>query len=298
MHAAGRAASAIFLFFVLAASSDDAFAGFEHRFVGARGIGTSGTLTAFGDDPWSFYYNPARTAETNGLSVYFSPAFFGLWEIKSTGISYSGKLFGLDIGTGLGTFGLESYRETVTTLNLSVPIYDFIFAGANANFNHLYIKDYGTEMAVSVDAGLRAFISERFALGLAVTNLTSSSMTFSNDRLPQSLAGGIAYISEALNIGVDYYKEIGFPPAARVAAEYSPVRYLTVRAGTASGTNSFSAGFTTRIHGFAIEYGALFHEVLGTTHMFGISIMFGGGDESEYRQVLRYREQLGYRRGD
>lgn len=298
MFAAGNATSAIFLTIAVLASATDAFAGFERRYIGARAIGSSGGLTVFGDDPWSFYYNPARTAEVSGVNLFYSPAFMGMPEVKSTGISYRGKVMTLDCGAGLHTFGLDSYRETVATLNISSPVSDFLFAGINANLNHLYILNYGTDLTVSLDAGLRTYFSENLAAGFAVTNLNSASMTYSRDRLPQSLAGGVAYMSDRVNIGVDYFKELGFPSSVRVAAEYTPVDFVTFRTGTLSGTGSFSAGFSARISRFVMEYGAVFHDVLGTTHMFGISIILGGGGESEYARGRRYREELRSRRGD
>jgi len=76
-------------------------------------------------------------------------------------------------------------------------------------------------VAASLDVGSRIFLSDRFSVGLCMTNLNSASMTQSDDMLPQSLAGGIAYLSDALNLGIEYFKELGFPSAVRVAAEYS-----------------------------------------------------------------------------
>ncbi len=272
--------------------SNRAFAGFERRFLGTRALGASGALTAFGDGMWSFYFNPARTAEIDRIDAFYSPAIFGLQEIKSTGLSVGSNCFGINYVTAVHTFGFELYRETVLSLNLSIPVYDFLFLGSNANLNHLFIKDYGSGLALSIDAGGRAFVSENLVAGFSVTNLNSCSMTLSNDPLPQALAAGAAYVSEKLNVGLDYYKELGFPSAVRIAAEYSPFTFVTFRTGTASGGNSFNAGMTLRLSSFEVGYGGMFHRILGATHSFSISFDFGNDGNSEFGQIQKYRKSL------
>lgn len=292
MRFAGRAMFALVLSSVSLATFNEAYAGFERRFLGPRSIGAAGALSAFGDGAWCFYYNPARAANISEVDLFYTPSIYGLQEIKSTGISYRDNSFGVDYSIAAHTFGYEIYRETVYSVNLSVPIYDFLFIGSNTNLNHLFIKEYGTGFAVSFDAGAKMFLSENFSMGFSATNLSSSTMTMSNDRLPQTLAAGIAYLSDALNLGVEYYKEIGFPSAVRLAAEYSPTGFFTVRTGTASGTNSFNAGLSLRLSSFGIEYGAMFHHVLGTTHSFGVSLRLGDRRESEFEISRQYRESL------
>jgi len=271
----------------------DAYAGFERRYSGARSLGTAGTLCAFGEDPWSFYYNPAHAADIRELSTFFIPAVLGIQEIKSTGIAYRDNLLGFDFSGAAQTFGFDLYRESVFTVNLSVPVYNFLFVGANANLNHLYIKDYGTDLSISLDAGAKMFLSRSFSLGFSTTNLNSASATLSKDRLPQTFSGGIAFESEELNVGLEYFKELGFPSSVKIAAEYSPVSFVTVRAGSASGTNSFNAGIALRFSSFELEYGASFHQVLGVTQSFGISFDLSHDGRTEFEKIEDYREALG-----
>ncbi len=285
-----QTAFALVTLFFCVSLTDQADAGFERRFIGARALGVSGALTAFGDGPWCFYFNPARTAEMNQIDAFYSPAYFGLQEIRSTGIAFSNQSFGINYAAAVHTFGFELYRETVFSLNLSLPVYDFLFFGSNANLNHLSIKDYGVDLALSIDAGARMFVSDHFAVGFSVTNLNSSSMTLSNDPLPQAFAGGVAYVSDKLNIGVDYYKELGFPSSVRIAAEFSPLNFITFRTGTASGTNSFSAGLSLKLFPFEIGYGGMFHRIIGTTHSFGITFNLGENTGSEFERAQRSKK--------
>jgi hypothetical protein len=267
-------------------------AGFERRYSGTRSLSTGGTLCAFGEDPWSFYYNPAHAAKLNELSAFFIPSVFGIQEVKSTGIAYRDNLLGIDLGGAVQTFGFELYRENVFTLNLSVPVYDFLFVGANANANHLFIKDYGTDFSFSFDTGAKMFLSRNFAIGVMTTNLNSASATLSGDRLPQTFTGGIAFESDELNVGLEYFKELGFPSSVKIAAEYSPVDFIIARAGSSSGTNSFNAGVAVRFLSFRFEYGAAFHQLLGVTQSFGISFDLSHDDKSEFQQIEEYRERL------
>ncbi len=292
MYNTGRAFCFCAVSFLSAFFATDALAGFERRYSGARSLATAGALCAFGEDPWSFYYNPSHAASIRELSLFYVPSILGLQEVKATGIAYRDNLFGVDFGAAAQTFGFEFYRENVFSVNVSTPIYDFLFLGANANINHLYIKSYGSDLTVSIDAGTKMFVSENFSLAFCMTNLNSASATLSNDRLPQTFTGGIAFESEEMNVGVEYFKELGFPSAIRIAAEYSPAKFLTFRAGSASGTNSFNAGLDLRFLSFELEYGAAFHRILGMTHSFGLSLKFLNADKTEFENIEEYRRGL------
>lgn len=292
MRITGHFALAFVLSILSFATSDEAHAGFERRFVGVRTLGSAGAMNAFGDGPWCFYFNPAHTSDIGGVSLFYVPSVFGLSEVSSTGLSYRGNSLDINYSVAAHTFGFKLYRETVMSVNGSVPLYDFLFIGVNANFNHLFIKEYGTDLAVSVDAGSKMFLSDNFVLGISATNINSASMTALRDRLPQTVAGGVAFLSTPLNLGIDYYKEVGFPSQIRIAAEYSPLKYMTVRMGSASGTSSFNAGLSVRLSAFEIEYGAMFHQVLGITQAFGINFKFGGRGEPEFERIRNYRESL------
>jgi hypothetical protein len=273
-------------------AAGESFAGFERRYAGARAIGAAGALGSFGEDAWSFYANPAHAAAISEAGMFYSPSIFGLSEIKSMGIAYRDHILSLDISGAVQSFGYEIYRETVFSINASAPLSEFLFLGANVNLNHLFIKDYGTGLAASLDVGGRSFLSDHFSLSFSATNVSSASVTLSNDRLPQTLTAGVAYISDELNVCTEYFKELGFPSAARVAAEFSPVEVLTFRAASSSGSSSFSAGLTVRLAKFRVDYGVMLHQVLGLTHCVGISISFGGDGETEFESIQKYRQLL------
>ncbi|MGO9481660.1 MAG: hypothetical protein ACLP05_07765 [Candidatus Kryptoniota bacterium] len=292
MAKTGRAIHLYILSLVCLICSSSVHAGFERRYSGTRSLGTAGTLCAFGEDPWSLYYNPAHAAEVRELSIFYVPSTLGVQEVKSTGIAYRDNLFGIDFGGAAQTFGFDLYRENVFTLNLSAPIYDFLFVGTNINADHLFISGYGTDLAVSVDAGAKMFLSKNFSLGFNTTNINSASETLSNDRLPQTFTGGVSFETDEFHVGLEYFKEIGFPAAIRIAAEYSPVKFMTVQAGSASGTDSFNAGLAVRFLSFELEYAAAFHQVLGVTQSFGISFDFSHDDRTEFEKIEDYREAL------
>lgn len=263
------------LLFLLGA--EEVYGGFERRYVGSRALATAGALCTFGEDAWSFYYNPAHFSRAGEISSFYLPSILGMQEVTAEGASFRDYKLGFDFGAAAHTFGFELYRENVFTLNISRSVYDFVSLGANFNFNHLFIKDYGTDSDISVDAGIKMLLSESYGLAFSMSNLNSASMTLSRDRLPQTFTAGIAYMSGGFNLGVEYFKEIGFPSAVRIAAEYSPVEFMTVGVGTASGTSSFNAGATFRFLSFRLEYGAAFHQVLGITHSFGVSFIMWTG---------------------
>lgn len=267
-------------------------AGFERRCSGARALGTAATLCAFGEDAWSFYCNPAHAALIRELSIFYVPSVLGVPEVKSSGLAYRDNVWGVDFGAAAQTFGFSAYRENVFTLNLSIPLYDFLFIGFNANANHLYIDGYGSDIAMSLDAGTKMFLSRNISIGFSATNLNSASETQARDKIPETFTGGMAFESKELNVGFEYFKDLGFPSSVRIAAEYSPANFLTLRAGSASGTNSFNAGISIRFLSFEFVYGASFHQVLGVTQSFGISIDFSHDVRSEFEKVDDYRKSF------
>jgi len=273
-------------------SGNELYAGFERRYSDARSLATAGALCVFGEDPWSCYYNPARAADLSELSLFYVPSIFGIQDIKAAGVAYRDNLLGVDFSGAAQTFGFDLYRENIFTLGLSHPVYDFLFVGVDINLDHLFIQDYGTDATASIDAGVKMFMSRNFSMAFSMTNLNSASVTLSNDRLPQAVTAGIAYESNELNVGVEYFKELGFPSAVKVAAEYSPIKFATIRAGSASGTSSFNAGVAIRFLSFELDYGASFHQVLGVTQSFGISFRFSNQDKSEFESTEEYRRVL------
>ncbi len=282
------------LIFVLTVtvSARKANAGFERRYVGARALGAAGAVGTIGEDCWSFYFNPARSADISEINLFYSPAILGLPELKATGLAVRSDLLGFSLGGGVQSFGCKLYRETVFTLNISRPLADFVFLGCNLNLNHLFIKGYGTDMSESLDLGTKIFLAEHVAISGAVTNLSSTSMTVSNDRLPQTFTFGIGFVSEEVNVEVDYFKELGFPSAVRVAAEYSPTKEFIMRVGTTSGTSSIHAGVGLQVFSLELDYGMAYHQVLGMTHSVGLSFRIGGESRSDFESIESYRESL------
>lgn len=292
MSNAGRASWVTLFVALVLCLPTESRAGFERRFAGARSLGTGGALCSVGEDPWSFYFNPARAAQIRELNIFYVPSVLGVEEVKATGLAYRDYLGNVDIGASAQTFGFDLYRESVFSLNVSMPVYEFLFVGMNLNGNHVYIDGYGTDFSVSVDAGARMFLSDHFSFAFGATNVNSASMTVSNDRLPQTFSAGIAFQSSQLNVGIEYFKELGFPSSARIAAEYSPIKFLILRCGSASGMNTFNAGISLKFLSFELEYGAAFHQVLGTTQSFGLSIRLQDVFGSEFEKILDRRKIL------
>ena len=292
MRAVGRAWWIVSPFIITAIWSGLSQAGFERRYAGSRSLATAGAISPFSEDAWAFYANPARAARIDEAGVFYVPDLFGVPEINSTGVAWRGQLFGFNCGSAFQTFGYDYYRESTLSVNLSAPVERSLFLGTNFNLNHLSIRDYGTDLDLSIDAGARMFLSDEFSVSFCMTNLNSATMTISRDRLPQTLAAGIGYQSEILYAGVVYFKELGFPASMRIGAEYSPLKFLTLRVGSESGSNAINTGFALRFMAFTVEYGVSFHSVLGTTQSFGVSVRFHDVFRSEFEKILEYRKSL------
>jgi|GEM_PF-1478241 len=252
--------------------SSTAVGGFERKALGTRGFSVSGAACALGEDGWGFFYNPARMTNQEEVNLFFLPSYYGITDLKLMGVSYRDHVYSFDISAAVHTFGFELYRETTVSLNFSKPIYDFFFAGGNVNLNNLWIKDYGDESCVTIDLGLKFLLSEHIVLGVATTNVNSGSMTQSNDRLPQMLNAALGYIDKDLLVEVGYFKELGYTSGIRMSAEYNISSNFLLRIGSTSGTQTINGGFELRMFGVGFGYSMSYHQVLGITHSFGLSL--------------------------
>ncbi len=128
--------------------------------------------------PDKFYSNPAklRFSEAGNIGMSISPSVFGLKELNSGNIFYSGKLNDKFLyGASLYGMGGELYNEFSGSLDMAYLLDDRFTFGISAEMSRLFVKDFNSHYNLLLTAGSIINISENIAGGVAVNNLLRQS---------------------------------------------------------------------------------------------------------------------------
>ncbi|MBI5475571.1 MAG: hypothetical protein HY964_02400 [Ignavibacteriales bacterium] len=248
--------------------------GFERNETGARAIAMGGATTANFDTIWSLYTNPAGISGCNNLKIgsAYTPQQFGLSELASGGIvAVSPISFGV-VGGAVRYYGFKKYNEFTATFSYGMTVSAIAF-GVNLNYYHLSIEQYGSAVALGIDAGILAPLSEKLLTGLFIRNLNSPTIGISKNKLPQSFSIGIGYLPfNSVQIGIDFYKETLFEPSLRTGVEYWLIDALAIRAGITDNPDQYSGGIGIKVSTIRFDYALTKHPDLGWSHSFSLTI--------------------------
>lgn len=250
------------------------FSAFELKGNFPRSIIFGSSFVAMENDVWSTRFNPAGIASLSSFqsSVSYSPQLFGIKEISSSAFSFVYPLNDIGVlGGSVHSFGFEMYREISPTISFAKQFDDFSF-GVNLNYNMLTIERYGNEVALGIDIGALANISENISIGFSTTNINSPTISQKKEKLPQTFLLGVSYKpieSTLLAVGVE--KDVRYNPSPSVGLEIFPIDELALRVGIQDEPTLFNAGFGVHVSNFVFDYAASSHQILGLTHYISIS---------------------------
>jgi hypothetical protein len=274
----------IVLFFVLFRVS---YAQFELIDIGAKPISMGGAFTSLANNSNAVYYNPAGISQLpfREVSIFYSPAPFGLKELANGSINYvEPTKFGA-FGLSAKTYGFELYKELTITATYSNNYKKKIFYGANVNFYNLKIQNYGSASTFGIDIGGLAYLTDFLRWGFAAFNLNRSKIGTQDDKLPQVYRTGISIQPRnELNFVLDVEKDTRYTTSVKAGVEYSLYDMIDLRAGIGTEPTRFSGGVGLYYSIFEIDYGFYNHQDLGLTHQGTITINFGG---SKGRKMMK-----------
>lgn len=243
----------------------------------ARGVALGHAVTA---DPFSLglHVNPAAPAASDRkAATFFARQPFGLAELRHASTSASLALPWFSIQGGAGTFGFEAYRETFAAVGVSrsVPVGASlpIYVGVRAALHHLSISDYGSDEAVTADAGLLVPVLPVLTLGVHARNVAGGSIAESP--LPRSLAVGLHYsVGPQVHILADVLKDVAHPWSIRGGVEVRPVNVLSLRVGATRHPARFTAGAGINLGRVRADIAAERHPTLGWSPSGGLILSF------------------------
>ncbi len=260
------------------------YAQFELIDIGAKPISLGGAFTSLANNSNAVYYNPAGISQIpfREVSVFYSPAPFGLKELANGSVNYvEPTKFGA-FGLSAKTYGFELYKEITVTATYSNNYKKRIFYGANINYYNLKIQNYGSASTFGVDIGGLAYLTDFLRWGFAAFNLNRPKIGTQDDKLPQVYRTGISIQPRReLNFVLDIEKDTRYTTSVKAGIEYSLYDMIDLRAGIGTEPTKFSGGVGLYYSIFEIDYGFYNHQDLGLTHQGTITINFGGKKNRE-----------------
>ena len=256
-------------------------AGFEGLEAGARPLALGSAFVGLANDSWAAAFNPAGIARLQfpSVSVFYSPQPFGVPELRSLSLSAAFPLSAVSLGGLVHQFGFELYRELSCLVSIASEI-SGIYTGVNIAYHSAAIARYGSAGTVGVDVGILAPVMTNFSLGFAARNINAPKIGEAGEPLPQVFTIGVSYQpTQDFGITADYQKELGFSPSSRVGFEYRVIPRVSLRAGISDEPSTYTAGLGVGYNLFEIDYAFRYHEELGMTHQFSLTLHWSKSDE-------------------
>ena len=252
----------VLVLFALLPSSTHA--AFEFQPIGAHTSGAGDTGVALATGAPGAYWNPAALAWGKRLSLFAAyDRPFGLTELATHAFSAGLRNGRHGLGVRYTGFGFSLYKEQVFGLAYGLRVFQQLSLGLGIRALQLNTAGIPTQHWVVFDAGIKLQMHKSVFLGAAIWNAGGRHTSL----LGQSgtVGMGIAIMPQVALVA-DIQKEANFPTGAGIGVIYHIRPQLVLRTGAGSRPERLSAGFGLQKNGFAIDYAAVWHTVLGITH--------------------------------
>jgi hypothetical protein len=260
---------------------------------GAKQISLSNSDVALSNDVFSIFNNPAGLAQMNWreAGVFYSPAPFGFTELANGFIAYNEPFSFGSVGIGAMTYGFDLYKETKFIASFAYNYKSKFLGGIALNAHNLSIQNYGTDIALYINAGGLAYLTEELRIGFSIWNLNRATFGIEEDQIPVIFNSGVSYdIFSDLRITGAIEKDIRYAASLLFGFDYDIIKYFSLRTGFSTEPSKFSAGIGINYSIFSFDYALFNHNDLGLTHQAGIIISFS--ESSELSRSERIKEYL------
>lgn len=273
---------------------------FELLDVGAKPIALGGAFTSLANNSNAVYYNPAGISQLpfREISIFYSPAPFGLKELANGSINYVEPTKYGAFGLSAKSYGFELYKEITATLSYANNYKKKIYYGANFNYYNLKIQNYGSDATFGIDIGVLAYLTDFLRWGFSAYNLNRPSIGTQNDKLPQVYRTGLSVQLPSrndVNFILDFEKDTRYTATVKAGIEYTLYNMVDLRAGIGTEPTKFSAGIGFYYSMFEIDYGFYNHQDLGLTHQGTVTINFGG---DKGRKIIKESLSNAFKKGN
>ncbi len=266
---------------------------FAQQNPGAKSISLANADVALSNDVFSLFTNPSGLSQLNWIEggVFYSPSPFGEKELSNAFFAASIPTKYGSFGLGVTTYGFELYKENKFILTYANRYAKNFFYGVSLSLNHLSIRNYGEDNALSFSLGALYYVSPVFRFAFIAENLNKASWGKEKNQIPTIYKSGISYdVLQNVSLNFSLESEVGFNPSLQCGINYDLNDYFSLRSGFANEPSKYSAGFGIHYSQFEIDYAIFTHQELGLTHQF--SVLFGL--ETIENRADKIRKYLGF----
>lgn len=242
--------------------------------VGARSnalVNASVTL----NDVWAYHHNPGAVGEIKETTAGISyENRFLLKELQSQGFAFAQPLKVGVISVGGQFFGNRNYRSQRVGVGYAMKLAEKLYAGVQLNYQGLQLgENYGNKNTLTGEAGIIAYLTENWKLGVAVTNVSRTKLAdYTNERYATTFRLGTSYnLSDKVLFIAEVEKSIDYKLRTRFAIEYTPIEQLFIRGGVGLQPTEFGLGFGYRFSVIQLDFGSNYHPILGWSPHVGLT---------------------------
>lgn len=222
-----------------------------YRFVDSRAYSMGNTVSVLPG-----FSNPASCAflVSNKVSVQYMNRY-GVKELATyTGsVDYLNDY--LNAGLQFSRFGYKEYNEMLISSNLYRKLNHYISFGIRLNYlSWHYSEESHNKSVITGDIGLLVRPMDNLNVSVLAVNPLQTEVEIGGEKeeLPVVLSVGISYeIEKCLLLTAEVEKDFSYDPIYKCGLEYTPVRYLSVRAGMFA--KPFTPTFGIGVHLYAFN---------------------------------------------
>ncbi len=225
------------------------------------------------DSTHPFLISLAVSPNEQGLAEAYTAAAEGIYYSNNLGLSFS-------LGFAQLKFS-DSYAdaEAYMGINKTFQLSENRSASIGTRFRYelfTFSSAYQPLKFYLLDLGLTFDLNTEFSIGATAINLLGSGYTITNEKReqrPQIFMLGASFHPNDVPINIYTALEEQEPNGLTIhlGASYSPVTYLTLRAGTSTDTGDFTAGIGLRYDVIGIDVSTRFGSIFGNTFTFGLN---------------------------
>jgi hypothetical protein len=245
--------------------SDNCPAAFEFIGVGAEPLALGNAMVAYRYSTYAVYYNPANiTADRKPQIQLDYRSFYGLSFPNQTSVLIQYPVQSVPFAICCIHLGDRIYREMHLALGSSYTYHEKLSMGISLNLYYLNISSYSTSLSAGINLGFAYPLSDRFTMGVLITNVNQPKFSIINEKLPQIFTLGWCYnLQQNIIFCCDLFRDVKYEQDYRAGISVKLQSALTLRFGLEDKSNTCTMGLGLTFKRLKFDYTLILHNTLG-----------------------------------
>jgi hypothetical protein len=247
---------------------------FDFIGVGAEALSLGNAMVASRSNSYAVYYNPANISfNQRSLVEAGYRSFFGLASPVQTNLLINYTICAYPFSCCCIHLGNKIYREIHLILGSSFSFLEKISMGMSMNLYSLNIAGYSGHLAAGINIGFSYLLHDQISMGVLITNLNQPKFGIIDEKLPQIFTVGWCYSpNKIISFCYELFRDVKYEQDFRAGVSFTCTPELMVRLGLENDSNTYSLGFGLIINKLKFNYAAVWHTVLGLSHVTSVQV--------------------------